>query len=72
MITVSHYAIGSETILKMDTIKIKGNQELPQVLYVVPWKSINKAPSHQHKLKLHSLFGDFFEPVVPEKPEPIK
>jgi hypothetical protein len=44
---------------------IKGNKELPKILYIVPWKEVEHAPKPQRQLVLHSLFGDLFEPVLP-------
>jgi hypothetical protein len=44
---------------------IKGNKELPKILYIVPWKDVKAAPKPQRQLVLHSLFGDLFEPVLP-------
>jgi hypothetical protein len=50
--------------LKMTTIK--GNKELPKILYIVPWQEIKPEPKPERKLVLHSLFGNLFEPVVPK------
>jgi hypothetical protein len=52
-----------EIELRMTTIK--GNKELPKILYIVPWKDVKAAPKPQRQLVLHSLFGDLFEPVLP-------
>ena len=43
---------------------IGANSELPNVLYITPWR----APETMHKppkLKLHSLYGDLFDPIDP-------
>jgi hypothetical protein len=45
---------------------IKSNKELPKILYIVPWKEGKQAPKPQRELVLHSLFGDLFEPVLPQ------
>jgi hypothetical protein len=45
---------------------IKSNKELPKILYIVPWKEVKQAPKPQRELVLHSLFGDLFEPVLPQ------
>lgn len=50
-------------ILEITTIK--GNEELPKILYIVPWKEISASKSEEQKLVLHSLFGDLFDPVYP-------
>jgi hypothetical protein len=44
---------------------IKSNKELPNILYIVPWKDVKATPKPQRQLVLHSLFGDLFEPVLP-------
>lgn len=51
--------------IELKTTIIKGNKELPRVLYIVPWKDVKTAPKPQQELVLHSLFGDLFDPVVP-------
>ena len=50
-------------ILEMTTIK--GNEELPKILYIVPWKEIEPTKNEEQKLVLHSLFGDLFDPIYP-------
>ncbi len=57
----------SEDRLDLDTTTIKGNKELPKILYVVPWKDTEKYKQRDRKLVLHSLFGHLFEPVLPEQ-----
>ncbi|WP_086931395.1 hypothetical protein [Agarilytica rhodophyticola] len=54
--------------IELETTTIKGNTELPKILYVVPWQDTSKTKDNQQKLTLHSLFGDFFEPVTPKEP----
>lgn len=61
-------AIQAEDRIDLETTIIKGNTELPQILYVVPWKEDKAKASNQQKLVLHSLFGDLLDPQVP----PIK
>lgn len=53
--------------IELRTTTIKGNKELPKILYVVPWKDIKHSKQDEHKLELHSLFGDLFDPVLPQK-----
>ena len=55
----------AEDRIELKTTIIKGNKELPRVLYIVPWKDVKTAPKPQQELVLHSLFGDLFDPVVP-------
>lgn len=57
----------SEDRLELDTTFIKGNKELPQILYVVPWKDIKRSKKQEQRIQLHSLFGDLFDPVNPER-----
>lgn len=51
--------------IDLETTIIKGNTELPQILYVVPWKENKAKTSNQQKLVLHSLFGDLLDPQTP-------
>jgi hypothetical protein len=55
--------------VEMETTTIKGNTELPKILYLVPWKSVDANQKSQHQLILHSLYGDVFTPQVPEAPK---
>lgn len=52
--------------LELETTFIKGNKELPQILYVVPWKDIKRSRKKEQQIVLYSLFGDLFEPVNPD------
>lgn len=58
----------SEDKIELDTTFIKGNTELPKILYVVPWQEKLESKVGEQQLVLHSLFGDIFEPVSPEAP----
>lgn len=58
----------AEDKIELDTTIIKGNTELPKILYVVPWQDVTEDKKTQQKLTLHSLFGDIFEPVTPNAP----
>lgn len=57
--------------IELDTTVIRGNTELPKILYVVPWKDAQGRAGSDQKLTLHSLFGDVFDPVAPEAPETV-
>ena len=57
----------AEDTIELRTTTIKGNKELPKILYVVPWKDIKKSKKAERKLVLHSLFGDLFNPVLPRQ-----
>ena len=54
--------------LELDTTFIKGNKELPQMMYVVPWQDMKTEQGKKaaQNLTLHSLFGDIFDPSLPE------
>lgn len=53
--------------LELETTFIKGNKEMPQILYLVPWKDIKKSKRDAQGLILHSLFGDLFDPANPNE-----
>lgn len=55
-----------EDRVELETTFIKGNKELPQVLYIVPWQDLKQEKTKQDVIVLHSLFGDIFEPVTPK------
>lgn len=66
LISIVSHAVADDEV-ELETTFIKGNKELPQVLYIVPWKDMEKEKRKQETFILHSLFGDAFEPVTPEK-----
>lgn len=53
-----------EDRIELKTSFIKGNKELPQVLYIVPWQKLKKTKHKQGKMVLHSLYGNIFQPVT--------
>lgn len=59
------FSTNAEDEIELRTTTIKGNKELPKILYVVPWKDIKRTKKAERKLVLHSLFGDLFDPVLP-------
>jgi len=61
----------AEDKIELRTTTIKGNKELPKILYLVPWKDIKKSATTERKLVLHSLFGDLFDPVLPDQENSI-
>lgn len=58
-------AWSAEDRIELETTRIKGNQELPQILYVVPWKDMESTRDAEQKLVLHDFFGELYTPVVP-------
>lgn len=66
-LTMMTQSVGrAEDRIELEVTTIKGNKELPKILYVVPWKEMQRSRKDEQKLVLHSLFGNIFEPVVPE------
>ena len=59
--------VNAEDRLELETTFIKGNKELPQIIYIVPWKDIKSTRKKPQKIVLYSLFGDLFEPINPEE-----
>lgn len=55
--------------IKLETITIKGNKELPKILYVVPWQEAERTKQKQQKLKLHRFFGELYEPISVAAPK---
>lgn len=49
--------------VEMQTTFIRGNKELPQILFIVPWRDLKKERRKEQTIVLHSLFGDLFDPV---------
>lgn len=59
--------VNAEDTIELETTIIKGNKELPKILYIVPWKDVKQNKIAERKLVLHSLFGDLFDPVLPRQ-----
>jgi hypothetical protein len=53
--------------VELTTSFIKGNKELPQVLYIVPWQEVKKITKKPENMVLHSLYGDIFQPITSTK-----
>lgn len=62
---VSTNNVAAEDRMRLELSVIKGNKELPKVLYIVPWKRLPNENVKQ-KLTLHTLFDGAFEPIDPE------
>lgn len=60
----SSFSMAEDTI-ELRTTTITGNKELPKILYIVPWQEVKQNQKAERKLVLHSLFGDLFDPVLP-------
>ncbi len=55
----------AEDRIELKITTIKGNKELPKILYIVPWRDVKPSAKKQQELVLHSLYGDLFDPVLP-------
>jgi len=56
-----------EDKIELETTIIKGNTELPKILYIVPWQDNVSSEIGEQSLVLHSLFGDILRPVAPKE-----
>lgn len=65
LILISAGANAQDTI-EIRTTTIRANKELPKILYIVPWKEVKSEVKPVKDLELHSLFGDLFDPVLPD------
>ena len=63
---LSTFNVTAEDRLELETTFIKGNKELPQILYVVPWKDVKSKQKKEQQIILFSMFGDLFDPVNPD------
>lgn len=61
----------AEDKIKLETITIKGNKELPKILYVVPWQEAERTQQKKQKLKLHNFFGELYEPIIVQAPKTL-
>ena len=57
----------AEIEIQMDTTTIKGNTELPKIIYIVPWREIKHSKQNEQQFVIHSLYGDLFDPALPAK-----
>jgi len=57
----------AEDKIELKITTIRGNKELPQILYIVPWQGTKKSALDEQNIVLHSLFGDLFDPFNPEE-----
>lgn len=66
-IFLAPYIAMAQDRIELRTTTITGNKELPKILYIVPWKEVKQSRMKERKLVLHSLFGDLFDPVLPQQ-----
>ena len=67
IVLISSWTQAGEKI-ELKTTTIKGNKELPKILYLVPWQDAEDDELKSQKLMLHSLFTDLYEPLLPDAP----
>lgn len=65
LLTASLHVTAQDDTFEVETTRIQSNPELPQILYVVPWKDVTGTNQTQQKLALHDFFGDLYEPLIP-------
>ncbi len=59
--------IEDNDVINLDGIQIRGNKELPQILYIVPWQEVvTKHRVQEQDIILHSLLERRIKPVMPE------
>lgn len=67
LVFVSTVSTGNaEDVIELDTTRIKGNAELPKYTYIVPWQDKKSQDQSSRKLVLHNLYGDLFDPQMPD------
>lgn len=58
--------IADDDVINLDGVQIRGNKELPQILYIVPWQEVETIRRVQeHDITLHSLSERRIAPVMP-------
>ena len=65
LIALAPATLWAQDTIELQTTTIKGNKELPKILYIVPWKDVKPGKQNQQELVLHSLSDDLFDPVLP-------
>ena len=58
---ITGYLVNAEERIDMEAMSIIGNKELPNVLYILPWKQANLP--EMVELPLSSLINDALQPL---------
>ncbi len=60
-------AQGSPRIeIHMEGTHIRSNQELPKLLYIIPWRDTDLVEnSRERKILIPDLFSDYYQPLTP-------
>ncbi len=60
-------AVIADDVINLDGVQIRGNKELPQILYIVPWQEVETARRVQEQdIMLYSLSERRIKPVMPD------
>ncbi|VAW87779.1 hypothetical protein MNBD_GAMMA17-845 [hydrothermal vent metagenome] len=58
--------VADRDVINLDGVQIRGNKELPQILYIVPWQDIEtKRRVQEQDIVLFSLTERRIKPVMP-------
>lgn len=60
------FKLNAQEVIELESTKITGNTELPKYTYIVPWQDNKSEQTGSRKLVLHNLYGDLFDPKLPE------
>lgn len=58
--------LAAEDKIELDTTRIITNEELPGLIYLVPWKDTEAVRVEKQKLVLHDFFGELYDPILPD------
>ncbi len=54
--------------IQMDATHIRSHQELPKLLYIVPWRDTDLVEKNsERKILIPDLFSDYYEPLIPDQ-----
>lgn len=60
-------SVVSGDVINLEGVQIRGNKELPSILYIVPWQEVEtRRQLHGHEIILHSLRKRRIRPVMPD------
>jgi len=60
-------AVIADDVINLDGVQIRGNKELPQILYIVPWQEVETVRRVQEQdIMLYSLSERRIKPVMPD------
>ena len=54
-------SVGAQDVIELEGTEITGNKELPQVLYIVPWKTVE--PFEIQAPPIESILDQELEPI---------